>query len=229
MRCYQKRIYSGKILEIEEYQCTQGGRRPRRGRTKPTTEAQQKLNMINSKKKLVRLINTNFVQGDLYITITYSKMPTDEQAKKELAKFMRRLRTYRKNSGLSELKYISVTEQGENRVHHHILVNSMSMDEVQKLWPHGRITISRLDPDYEYEWLARYLAKEEKPGGKRWNQSRNLKRPVEKIKEVKRIILEEPKPPKGYKLLRYDAVYSEITGIAKYSKFVRLTDEEERK
>lgn len=196
---------------------------------KPTSEAQQKLNTINSKKRLVRLINTNFVQGDLYITLTYADLPTEEEAKKELAKFMRRLRVHRQKSRLCELKYISITEADEKRVHHHILINAMSMDEVEKLWAHGRITISRLDPDYEYEWLARYLAKEDKPGGKRWNQSRNLTKPIEKVKEVKRIVLEEPKPPKGYKLLRYDAIYSEITGIAKYSKFVRLTDEEERR
>ena len=223
MPYYEKRIYSGKVLEIERYYCTNGGRRPRSDRGKPTSEAQHKRNIINSKKKLTRLINTNFHQGDLYITLTYAILPTEEQAKRELEKFFRKLRDYRKKAGMGELKYISITEKDEKRVHHHLLVNSISMDVIEKLWQLGRLTVSRLDPDFEYEWLARYLGKEEKPNSKRWNQSRNLKKPKEKTKEIKRIVLKgEPTPPKGYKLLSYSPVYCDLTGIAEYSKFVKL-------
>jgi hypothetical protein len=184
-------IISGEMLESEIYPCFSKKDIPRRDKEKPSREAQQNLNDKNAKKKIKRLIHTNFkFREDLIVDPSYEDhyLPTEAEAKKDMINFIRRLKRARKKLGLSPLKYIYVIgyeEEGKKtkriRIHHHMVINDMDRDLVESLWGKGRIQTRRLQPDdFGVEGRATYMinhmAKQSK-GAKRWFASRNLKQP----------------------------------------------------
>lgn len=184
-----KTIISGSVLESEIYPVYE--KRidiPRKDKEKATKESQKNLNDKNAKKHFVRIVNTNFTQNDLLITLTYQDkyLPTQKQAKKDITNYIRRLKRYRKKHNLPELKYVYViewvdeTDQHKSkkvRVHHHIIINKMDRNAAEDLWGKGRVEARRLQPDeYGLEGIARYMLKQPK-GEKRWSGSRNLKQP----------------------------------------------------
>jgi hypothetical protein len=75
---------------------------PRAGKYKESREVQRKLNAKNSQKRLTRLMNANFTDGDLIMTLTYADgcYPTPERARKDMTNYIKRVRTYRKKQGL---------------------------------------------------------------------------------------------------------------------------------
>ena len=187
---FVKYTFSGRVVEIERYSSTEGGKRARRApREDVTTEEMERLNEKNAQKRLERLINANFLEGDLFVTLTYPKNGgiTLAEAQKKLSNFLRTLRRFRRSGGLEELKYISATESA-GHIHHHVITNRMSWDDIKSLWPHGRVHISGLYPDEEREYgaLAEYLLKEtagkkkeQRSSFRRWTSSRNLIKPIE--------------------------------------------------
>ena len=68
MKSRTKTILSGKYLEVELFPVTAHGHRHDR-RCKLSRAEQRKQNEKNATKKLVRLINANFVQGDIISTL----------------------------------------------------------------------------------------------------------------------------------------------------------------
>ena len=147
-----------------------------------TREAQKNLNDKNAKKKFIRKINANFTEEDLCVTLTYSNgfVPDEEQARRDIRNYLRRVREYRRKNGLPELKYAYVIEFGgkdgrRKRVHHHVIMSGMDRDKAEALWNgRGYANARRLQPDdYGLEALARYMTKEPN-GGKRWAASKNL-------------------------------------------------------
>lgn len=193
----EKRIYSGDILEIEIYPISKSERKQKRKqKEKESLKKQKNLNDKNAKKHLTRLLNTNFTDKDLSITLTYDieHLPsTEEEARKDVKNYLRRLKNYRRKNGLEELKYIAVIEYKEQlddkkaiRLHHHIVTNGgVDRDIAETLWKKGRINADRLKADnFGYEGLARYITKDPK-GNKRWTQSRNLKQPTIKVNDYK--------------------------------------------
>lgn len=188
----EKRIYSGKILEVEVYPITlQEKKKKRRDKEKESLPKQRNLNDKNARKHLIRLINTNFTDRDLAIHLTYSdeNLPeSPDKAKKDVENYLRRIKHYRKKQGLEPLKYISVVEhkgKGEGRLHHHLIINEMDRDIAEQLWKKGRANADRLKSDENgYEALGRYIAKDPK-GKKRWNGSKNLKKPTVKVNHTK--------------------------------------------
>lgn len=185
----EKKIYSGKILEVELYPVYKSGREiPRRAKKeKLSTKEQKNLNDKNARKKLTRLINTNFGEGDIVIHPTYrdSEMPsTEQEARRDIVNYIRRVKTYRKRNDLPELKYIYVIEckvskkTGVMRWHFHMIMSKMDRDTAEKMWKYGDFTnADRLQPnEYGCEAIARYMTKEPQ-GKKRWAQSKNLKEP----------------------------------------------------
>jgi hypothetical protein len=223
---YRKYIYSGPVCEIEEIVSF---RQPgetytrRKGNQGLTPEQQQEFNEQNARKKLSRLINGNFAEEDLFITLTYACRPKKGEPEKELKNYFRRLRDYRRKNALPEIKWIAVTETGEKgREHHHLIMSGMSRDAATKLWKLGRVLSSNLDGG-DYTGLAHYITKEKPEEHKRrWSSSRNLKKPIVKYKKIKRI---DPKriipTPKGYRMLDYQVYSSERTGTSKYLKCIR--------
>lgn len=188
----EKRIYSGKILEVEVYPITlQEKKKKRRDKEKESLPKQRNLNDKNARKHLIRLINTNFTDKDLSVHLTYSddNLPESEhEAKKDVENYLRRIMYYRKKHGLEPLKYITVVEhkcKGEGRIHHHLIISDMDRDKAEELWKKGRANADRLQSDENgYEAVGRYITKDPK-GKKRWNASKNLKKPTVKVNDTK--------------------------------------------
>ncbi|MBS6504440.1 MAG: hypothetical protein KH415_23025 [Clostridium sp.] len=180
-----KTITSGKYVEKEIYplwKCK--SKSPRGAKTKETTDKMKKLNTNNKAKEMTRLMNTNFTEEDLYITLTYKgKPPTLDRAKKDMRNFLDRIRTWwKKNKPKEEFKYIYVIDYVDDpdktkrtRIHHHLVMSGMDMDVVRKNWKLGRKTVERLQPDeVGFEGLATYMARQSKT---KYGRSRNLKKP----------------------------------------------------
>ncbi|MDR2513761.1 MAG: hypothetical protein LBD02_00950 [Christensenellaceae bacterium] len=178
-------IKSGQVLEVEVYPLWNTKNEVRAAKVHSSREAQQNLNDRNAKKKLIRKINANFTPEDLHVTLTYKRgvLPEEEQARRDIRNFIRRVRTYRRKNGLSELKYVYVIEfyNGDGRrtrVHHHVIMSGMDRKTVKSLWPHGSVRVDELEPeDGTLEGLARYITKQPTKS-KRWQASRNLKEPT---------------------------------------------------
>lgn len=190
----EKKIYSGDMFEVEIYPITiQERKQTRKKKKKEISKEQRKLNDKNARKKLVRLVNTNFTNKDLFATFTYNSknLPkTEEEAKRDIKNYVRRIKRYILKNGLPELKYIAIVEykEGKNaiRIHHHmILSGDIDRDVLEKLWKKGRCNTYRLQGDeFGLEAVARYLSKDPK-GNKRWIPSRNLTQPTFSINDFK--------------------------------------------
>lgn len=230
MKSREKRIISGKYLEVEHFPVTAHGHRHDRRRKLSRIE-QQNLNEKNATKKLIRLVNTNFVAGDIIIHATYrdDEMPENEdEVQKDIQNYFRRVKYYRKKNGLPQIKYIYVIEYKGGRWHWHGIMSAMDRDTSEELWKHGDFTnADRFQPTAKEggEAFARYISK--KPmGSKRWNCSTNLKQPEIKTKngthtrsEMARIARERvddreywERKYKGYRFVSATPTYNEFNG-----------------
>lgn len=166
-----------------------------------------KINERNRSKKLRRKIIVNFNEGDLWVTLTYAKgkRPADEkEAKKEINKFMRKLR-YRFQKMKQAFKWILSTEYMASAIHHHLIVNNPEGMNVMKLinesWTRGHPSFKALYEDGNYAALADYVVKEAKGRVKKtaYTCSRNLQEPkVTRTVVSANSWLKEPKAQKGY-------------------------------
>jgi len=188
--CYRKKtIKSGNYLECEIYPIWNTPKALSRAKKiHESKEAQKNLNQKNATKNLIRLINTNFTDSDIWATFTYEtrKLPQSvDAAQKEFSKYLRRLKYYANKHGFPPLKYVYITEfeddpeKGRHRVHHHVVTNFPDRDVAEKLWKGGaRKQTRRLQSDESgYEGLTRYVMKDPR-GTKRYVTSRNLKKPI---------------------------------------------------
>lgn len=203
-----------------------GANIPRGKNQKKSSAAQLVRNYVNAKKNLVRMVNANFAPGDLFITLTYeAPQPSPDKAKKDLTKYIRRLREYGKRHKIT-IKWIAVTEYREGSgIHHHMIISGIGGDMARLMWQtepdparrgkrrkwkgHGRAPNDTLDNSGDYEFLARYIGKEDKPGEHRWSASRNLVRPeVGPPREITRKAMTRarntPTAPRGYRLTSWD-------------------------
>lgn len=207
----EKKIYCGAdYLEVDIYNYTQGERdNARRGvRSKKKVEStpkQAELNDINSKRYFLQLLDTNFGENDLHVTLTYTNKtlpPTYEDAERELNNFLRRVSYKRKKEGLPPIKYMALPpvctykKDGitPTRIHHHIVMNGgLGRDEIEDLWRKrkkkgqkkgdkiGFANADRLQPDESgLAALCEYLAKQSS-GKKCWRPSHNLDKPEKEI------------------------------------------------
>ena len=186
----EKKYYCGKSREyLESYiypvYPVPGSRKKK---TKPTSEVQELLNQHYAENKLTRLLNHNFTSNDIEVHLTYFDNPDcDEQAKKDIQNFLRRVRRLRRKNGIEELKYISVTERsGKGRYHHHVTMNAgIDRDILENLWGKGYANSKRLQFDNSgLVGLAKYIVKSP-VFAKRWNASRNIKEPEPKINNTR--------------------------------------------
>lgn len=190
-----------------------------------TKESQLRINKRKAATEMTILMNENFRPGDYHVTLTYApgeSPETIEDAKKDRADFIDRLRRRMKRGGV-DFKYILVTEVGKRgALHHHMVMNQIATDWIRETWGKGRIDIHPLDDTGQYSRLAEYFSKFaiqfRRLGGKgrAWTRSKNLFRPETKRKVVRNrgYFREEPKVKKGYWLDK-ETVYmgvSELTG-----------------
>lgn len=206
------------VIEVEQVHSSMfGNHNSRSGRGSPTLEEVKKVNQRMAAKKLRRLIDANFGPGDIYLTLTYrdSEQRTLEEAKKDLKKFMEKLK-YRYGKIGQVFKWIKTTGiRKRGAAHHHIIFNNIDgfnyIKELPKIWPFGTVDIKALYEDGRYMALAEYFVKhkqeneekikESQMNARSYSCSRNLKHP-----RVKRIIIKEemiakvPKVPTGYRI-----------------------------
>ena len=112
-----KEITAGEQFEIEIYpQFKSMDDVPREGRriVKDNSKAQRNLNDKNARKYVERLINENFDNRDIWITLTYDNehLPPDgdiDAAIKNVQNYIRRINYQRKKRGLPNAKYVYVT------------------------------------------------------------------------------------------------------------------------
>lgn len=124
IRYRTKTIRSGPILESEVYPVWSTRAECRKARAAVSREAQQKLNQKNSVKKFVRIVNANFTEEDIALTLTYApgKTPADmKEAQQDVRNYLRQVRDWRRRNGLGELRYVYVVEgsrcKGSNKDH----------------------------------------------------------------------------------------------------------------
>lgn len=201
LRFRTKTIRSGNVLEVEIYPVWPTRSEERRIKANATRAAQEAVNDRNARKKLDRLVNTNFGSEDLLVTLTYAEDPPDQrEAARDIRNYLRRVRYWREKKGLPDLKYIYVQEWEEEqaagpmqmvfegmdpagepvkakRIHHHVIMSGMDRDAAESLWKRGRVNARKLQPDeFGLRDLTGYLLKAPKTK-KRWYGSRNLKQP----------------------------------------------------
>ena len=149
MGYYEKRIQSGPYLEVYRYHAMRspGKQTPRGPVERDTTEYQEELNSVAAWKKLLRLVLCNFrrAAGDLFVTVTHRERITEADALREERNLIARLKRLRKRMGLSELKYIAVTEE-QGRWHTHLILNGgLTLEQLVKVWgDRGRVAVSTL-------------------------------------------------------------------------------------
>ena len=186
-RWRRKQTRAGKMLDVAIYPVWDTKADQRKAKAAVSREAVQKINEENAKKKVVHLLNENFDEHDIFITLTYKKTPPGyEQARRDVKNFLARLRRLREKRGLPELRYLYVIETGKyedalgnpKRIHVHMaLSGDLPRDEVEKLWKNGYANTRRMQPnEYGLEGIARYMTKGPE-GRRRWAASRNLRQP----------------------------------------------------
>ena len=188
-RYRENKIYCGDFLDVDIYPVFKKAG-ARKERYKPTSEMQARLNASRAKKKLERLLHTNFTSNDYALHLTYDNncLPEGaEQAQKDVQNYLRRLRRFYKNNGL-ELKYVSVTEKGKKsgRIHHHIIINGgADRTQIEELWHKGYANSRKLRfTKNGLAGLSSYIVKQPLLF-KRWTCSRNLKKPLERKNDYK--------------------------------------------
>lgn len=222
---YLKKIWAGDVYEAKEYNSPgkrgRGCERAMRENISP--EKMQEYNALETRKKCARMINENFGEGDLFLTLTHREKVGIDDALRLLRNFIGRLKRLRKRKGLDALKYLYVIEVGQKgREHHHMIINAMdvTLKEISELWGLGRVMISRLEPGGDYTGLAFYITKDNyKEYGRRWNYSRNLRKPKETVVQVAKS--KKLRVPKGYRVVEEIDYFSEMTGFTRYMKAIR--------
>ena len=192
-----KEITAGDQFEIEIYpQFRSMDEVPPEGRIikKDNNKAQKNLNDKNARKYVERLINENFSDRDIWMTLTYddAHLPPDgdvDAAIKNVQKYIRRINYQRKKRGLPNAKYVYVTAynpDAEIRWHHHIVMDgALDMETVESCWKQSsRNEVRRLQTDENgLSGMANYIVEEKNrvPSEKRWNSSQGLRDPRIKV------------------------------------------------
>ncbi len=163
MQIRNKKTISGPMLEVDYYPVFSDGRRipTRAPKTKPSTEAQEKYNRAQAKKKIVRLVNANFDNTDYFVHPTYEDWQapqTEEQARRDIVNYLRRIKTKRK----SELKK-AAAELAELEEFYRNKASKFTAARLDKL----RHKVKKLSEPFKYIYV---MEQQEYKSGKRKGQ-----------------------------------------------------------
>lgn len=178
---HREQVYlCGEYLDGDIYPVFQPAGK-RRGRCKPTSAIQERLNQKNAEKRLTRIVHANFAPDDLALHLTYRLTPeSGKEAMRLVRNFLRKLQRRYRKLGIA-FKYILSTEYGGRggRIHHHLIVTGgLDRDEIERLWEHGFANSKRLQfTENGVTGLAHYITKD-RHFYKRWSGSRNLAKPA---------------------------------------------------
>ena len=223
---------AGPRLEAEVYPIfgREQEKRARAAKQMISPEKQRRLNYERSVRHLIQLVDANFTDQDIHLTLTYQDAPDYKQCRKDIRNFMNRVKRIREKRKLPELKYIYTIEGNDDgkreRIHVHLLMNSgIGREELEQIWAKGYANADRLRPDESgLEAISRYIVKQQK-NKRKWCQSRNLKQPKSRTSDskcsnarVKRIaydfrneakeIMEKLYP--GYRYIKCSVFYSDV-------------------
>ena len=166
-----------------------------------TPDAQRKANDERSRIRLIQLVEANFTEADVAISLSYEgKAPTPERVDKDVRNFLDRVKRRRIREGLPELKYIYAIGGDEmpaagysgKRPHVHMIMNGgISRDDLEKMWGKGTANCDRLQPRSEgLGGISVYFTKQKqdrapKKGVKKWRRSRNMVEPIRRSRDAK--------------------------------------------
>ena len=233
------------VIEVEQVHSSMVGNHNRRSRRHcPSADAVKKNNKRRVAKKLRRLIDTNFMPGDLYMTLTYKKgtSKTLEEVEKDLRNFIKRL-GYRYEKLGQPLKWIAAV--GIKAPHVHLIINTIDgfnyMKDMANVWGLGFIDIKPLYIEGRYMALAEYLVKHKEENEKKlgvslknkraYMSSRNLKQPRKRtIRINEKVVIRKPKVPTGYRLDMYSeidqGIYDDTNYHYRYFMLIRAKKRE---
>lgn len=163
-RRYREKIYTcGDYKDIQLFPVFEKAKGRRKKRSKPTSEMQTRLNQRNAERNLTRLLNANFTENDISLTLTFKNehLPkTYDEAERMAKNLLRRLKRLRGKKSLPEMKYIIIP--GAGRFHFHIPMSGGIDDKtLQDMWPYGYCNIIHFIFDENgIEGHARYVAKQ---------------------------------------------------------------------
>ena len=179
---------SGPRLDLEIYPVfgREKERKAKAIKKHQTPEKQKKLNRERAVRHLVQLVEANFTERDIHLTLTYRNPPDMERCRKDVRNFLCKVKRYRQRMGMDKLKYIYAIEGGREisqgygveRIHIHMLMNGgVSREDLEAMWERGYANADRLQPtESGLEALARYIIKQADQG-KKYGASLKLKQP----------------------------------------------------
>lgn len=177
-------------------------------------------------KKLAREINSNFHYKDTWLMLDHrDKDISLDGAKKLLIKFIRNIKNgYKKLNG-RDLKYIYITSDKKSdsddkaRVHHHIIMDRVGLDLIEKYWEEGDIGYNNLRNQRDYTPLAAYIIKNSRfvEKQRKWVPSKNLVKPIEYVEEVRR--KKEIPVPNGCSVNERVTYSQDSTGRSEYLRY----------
>lgn len=169
--------------------------RGRGRRSRPSSDAQKRLNRRNAETRLSDIIHNNFTENDFAVRLDYihfinknGRNPTEKEARAKLTYYLSKLRVIYARFGV-ELKYCYNIEIGSRsgKVHHHLILSGSEdkelraylRDAIEENWRHGYGNCRRLEFDENgVKGLAHYFSKDDVTA-KRWVTSLGLVRPSE--------------------------------------------------
>lgn len=197
-----KEITAGEQFEIDIYpQFKSMDDVPAEGRRiiRDNSKAQKNLNDRHAREYVERLINANFTDNDIWLTLTYDNkhLPIDgdiDGAMKDVQRYIRRINYERSKFDLPNARYIYVTEydpDADIRWHHHIVMDgALPMDVLEEKWGmSSRNNVRRLEKDENgLSGMANYIVKNKDRfhGEKRWKSSKGLLKPGVRVVHTKR-------------------------------------------
>lgn len=227
----EKRTKAGNTYTIQRYRRVGEHKGKRRKRINGTTLAQKEGNLRRATLQLMWLMNENFRDGDLLVTLDYTKRlrpDSSSRMHKDFRNFFDRIKRRCRKAGKPVPKLIRVVEIGSKGArHHHMVIQRLDLDILQECWGAGGIHVDPLYTDGNYRKIAEYFVKyarktletEKQKTGKLWYATRGLRKPREgKIKEIRRRELEQVKVPKGY-YLDEDSVKAGVSRFDGYETF----------
>lgn len=203
------------------------GKRPAKSSRREKTEIRkQEQNEYSALKRFARLINENYVPGDLIVGLDYSdegiapilaaaENIADEEeawntsraaATHAMRLYLRRIKRACDKDGV-EFKYLAITSDMDSdtgevvRLHHHLIMPSYCLKYLEERWPAGTVNVEPMKVQDDYLQIAEYFLKQVRrvPDEKKYISSRNLIRPQPKDRIA--INDSELRLPKGAKLL----------------------------
>ena len=236
----------GDVIDVEEHPDGRYGARgmPRMKKKRPTPEQVKEINHQNKVRRCRAYLLEYFHFGDLFISLTYQADKRPESMEGALKDFQKTIQTvrreYRKRG--YEIFWIRNIEQGTRGAWHiHLVVNDIpdAPGILKRAWDKGFVNMVTIKDDSrfldeDFTKLANYLTKDgdtrepkkdgtlAKPRIKEasYSHSRNMQLTEPKKDELIRW-KKEPKPKKGYYILRCIEGINPVTGY-KYRRYTMV-------